>query len=198
MTLSFSLGRWLNTLKDIESISYKFNKHRKIGRSDSVGILMKMNLQDREKLKDYFSKLGTSKKSINEISEIILKEYGYEMKKKFLEAAEQRHIENSKGFAYKDRKKTRKRAVPYYRRVLDRSSGKIKTKRFMTTGGKFEGTGRFSRFSRDSDDSNSEPVNSLGIKKTSAGFAGDQQKSNNTSISPSSKSSSKKTNSLGL
>lgn len=100
-------------------------------------------------------------------------------------------LKNIENINYKGKKKIRKRAVPYYRRALDRSAGKIKIKRFMTTGGKFKGTGRFSRFSGDSDDLNSEPVNSLGMKKRSTGFAGDQQKSNNTSISQYSKSSSR-------
>ena len=96
MTLKFSLGKWLDVLKDKKGGDFKIDKFRKIGRSSGTEILKKMDLSDREKLRDYFLKLGTDRKSVNEISEIILKEHGYKTKKKFLEAVQQKQMEEKK------------------------------------------------------------------------------------------------------
>jgi len=96
MTLKFSLGKWMNVLKDRGKGDFKLDKFRKINRSRGVEILKKMDSPDREKLRDYFLKLGTDRKSVNEISKNILKEHGYKMKKKFLKAVQQRQMEEKK------------------------------------------------------------------------------------------------------
>lgn len=182
----------MNVLKDRGKGDFKLDKFRKINRSRGVEILKKMDSPDREKLRDYFLKLGTDRKSVNEISKNILKEHGYKMKKKFLKAVQHKKGEEDKLSAYDDSRRARKKIVPYYRRALDKSSDRIRKKRLITIREKFDQAGRFSSSKGDLNNSNNEPIDKFGIKRKPTGLVGNQRESNNISVGQSLESSNRK------